>query len=78
MFCSFRFGQYASDLAKAMRVKPKLEIWRSSENQEEHHYFMVGQAQGHEPNAYLFGINPRFFGPEKVERILKMLREGEP
>jgi len=57
-------------------VKPiKLEIWKSSENQEEHHYFMVGQRQGHEENSYLFGINPKFLNEDQVKRILAMLDE---
>jgi hypothetical protein len=54
-------------------AKLQVEIWTSSANQEEHHYFLIGQVQGHEPNMYLFGINPKYFSEDKIKKVLEVL-----
>lgn len=58
-------------LLKAIDIK--LEVWKSSENQEEHHYFLMDKPSGHELYTYAFGINPKLFDPESVRKILEML-----
>lgn len=54
----------------------KLEKWFSTENRHEEHFFMVdGLAAGYQESAYVFGYNPEVISPEKVERILRIVRE---
>jgi hypothetical protein len=54
-----------------------VEVWKSSENREERHYFLKdGQMHGYQiQGAYLFGVNPQFFDDDKINRILAMLDE---
>jgi len=53
-----------------------VEIWKSSENREERHYFLKdGQGHAYQNADYLFGVNPKHFSDEQVKRILAMLDE---
>lgn len=51
-----------------------VEVWKSSENREERHYFLKdGQGHAYQNADYLFGINPKYFDDAKVARILEIL-----
>lgn len=53
-----------------------VEIWKSSENREEWHYFLKdGEGHAYQNADYLFGVNPKHFSREKIQRILDMLDE---
>jgi len=54
----------------------RLEKWFSTENRHECHYFLKeGLAAGYQESAYVFGYNPEIVSPEKVKRILEIIRE---
>jgi hypothetical protein len=54
-----------------------VEVWKSSENREERHYFLNdAKSHGYQNAEYLFGVNPRYFDDEKVRRILEILNDG--
>ena len=56
--------------------KLRLEKWFSTENRHEEHYFLAdGLAAGYQESAYVFGYNPEIVPPEKVKRILEIIRE---
>ncbi|MFI5220477.1 MAG: hypothetical protein ACHQNT_13410 [Bacteroidia bacterium] len=46
--------------------KPKInaELWNSTDNQSEIHYFIKGT------DTYIFGYNPRYFTEQEVNNIL--------
>lgn len=54
-----------------------LEIWTSTENRQEKHYFLKdGEMHGYQiQGAYLCGFNPKFFNDEMISRVLAMLDE---
>jgi hypothetical protein len=57
-------------------TKLRLEVWHSSENREERHYFMSDpQPAGYQQSPYVWGYNPQVVSEEKVERILAILNE---
>lgn len=58
-------------------MKLKLEKWQSSENRHEEHYFLAdGPRTGYQDSAYVFGYNPELVTPEKVARILAIIKEA--
>lgn len=54
------FEQYYIPMTKESLKKKgiKLEEWKSTQNQEEHHFFRVNKGKGYQPHQYLFGYNP--------------------
>jgi hypothetical protein len=57
--------------------KLRLEIWKSTENREERHYFLKdGESHGYQNADYLFGVNPRHVTDEQIELILAIIRSG--
>jgi hypothetical protein len=44
----------------------KIEVWKSSENQEERHYFLAEDGN----NTYVLGYSPLFFTEEEIEAFL--------
>ena len=59
--------------------KLKLEIWQSSEQRQERHYFLQGceDARGYQEGIYLFGVNPQRVTPEQERAILALLGYSE-
>lgn len=55
--------------------KIKLEVWKSSENNEERHYFVSGTAA----EIYVLGYNPALFTEAEIEAFLahRGLKVGE-
>lgn len=49
-----------------MKEKLKLETWKSTQNQEERHYFKVGKGKGYQPHQYMFGYNPMVVDLKKI------------
>lgn len=60
--------------------KLKLEIWESSEQRCERHYFLQGceDARGYQEGVYLFGLNPSRVTREQEQAILHLLGFEEP
>lgn len=55
-------------------MKLRLEVWQSSENREERHFFKADFEQtAYQQSPYVFGYNPQVVTPEQVERILEVL-----
>jgi hypothetical protein len=54
-----------------------LEVWSSSENRHERHYFMRdGQMHGYQRGQYVWGYNPALISDETAAKIrLLILRE---
>jgi hypothetical protein len=59
--------------------KIELEVWQSSHNRHERHYFIRdGKLHGYQADGlYLFGLNPEVVTPEQEQEILKILGYGE-
>ena len=56
----------------------KIEEWSSSYNREEIHYFLQdGNNHGYQNAEYLFGINPKYFDIDKINKILGMLKDAK-
>jgi hypothetical protein len=56
-------------------MHPHLEIWNSSENRQEKHYFLKdGNSHAYQNADYLFGINPQLVTPELEQKILELLQ----
>lgn len=53
----------------------KLEVWNSSENREERHYFIEGGDVGYQHNTYVFGYNP-IVVPEALAFTIKTMIEN--
>lgn len=53
----------------------KLEVWKSSEQRQERHYFLQGgsDARGYQEGVYLFGVNPQRVTREQEQAILALL-----
>jgi hypothetical protein len=51
-----------------------LEIWNSSENRQERHYFVKGGDVGYQHNTYVFGYNPELVSEETVARIIALIK----
>jgi hypothetical protein len=59
-------------------MKLNLENWASSDNRHEKHFFIAdGQGASYQDGRYVFGYNPDIVSEDKVERILKIIREEE-
>lgn len=55
-------------------MKPDLEIWQSSHNRHEKHWFIRdGRSHGYQEGQYLLGLNPDLVTSEQEEAILKLL-----
>lgn len=54
-----------------------LEIWHSSENREERHYFVKGGDVGYQHNTYLFGYNPQLVSDEIVGKIIELIKSAK-
>lgn len=52
-----------------------VEVWKSSENREERHFFIKGGDVGYQHNTYWFGFNPQLVSEDQVRRILLILEE---
>lgn len=52
-----------------MKKKLKLEVWRSTMNQQERHYFVPKEGRGYQAHQYVFGYNPEVF-PVKLAKAL--------
>lgn len=60
------------------RARLKLEVWTSSEQRQERHYFLQGEgARGYQEGIYLFGLNPLRVTREQERKILALLGFGE-
>ena len=56
-------------------MKLHLEVWESSENRRELHYFMKdGAAHGYQDAAYVFGYNPEIVSADTVKKILALIQ----
>ena len=52
-----------------------LEVWSSTDNRHERHYFIKdGAGASYQDGRYVFGYNPEIVPPEKVERILAIIQ----
>jgi hypothetical protein len=56
----------------------RLEKWASTDNRHECHYFLAdcGPA-AYQDGHYVFGYNPSLIGPDKVARILDIIKEKD-
>lgn len=54
----------------------KLEIWKSTLNQEERHYFRVNKGKGYQGHQYVFGYNPEVVKPKLAKKILEMIKKS--
>lgn len=52
----------------------KLEIWHSSLNQEERHYFIEDGGKGYQTHQYVFGYNPQLITRKKLRAIMKIIK----
>ena len=59
-------------------MKVSMEVWRSSHNREERHYFVPGGDIGYQHNTYLFGYNPEIVSEETAMRILDLIEAALP
>lgn len=54
-----------------------LEVWNSSENRQERHYFRKDDNNhGYQNAQYVFGYNPEVINEETVVKILKLIEEN--
>jgi hypothetical protein len=52
-----------------------VEVWNSSENRQERHYFLKdGKSHAYQNADYVFGINPQLVSPELEKQILELLK----
>lgn len=49
-----------------MSDKLKLEVWRSTMNHIERHYFRINSNRGYQQNEYVFGFNPEVIEVREV------------
>jgi len=54
----------------------KLEIWKSTLNQEERHYFRVNKGKGYQRHQYVFGYNPEVLKPKVVRKIMALIKRS--
>lgn len=52
----------------------KLEIWRSTLNQEERHYFTVNKGKGYQRHQYVFGYNPKAISKALARKIIALIK----
>ena len=54
--------------------KLKLEVWKSSENREERHFFINDfKPTAYQQSPYVFGYNPQVVSEEQVKQIIAIL-----
>jgi hypothetical protein len=56
-----------------MSDKLRLEVWTSSQQRQERHYFLHGTSSGYQEGIYLFGVNPLRVTEEQEQEILRLL-----
>lgn len=57
-------------------MKLSLEVWSSTDNRHERHYFIKdGAGASYQDGRYVFGYNPEIIPQEKVDRILAIINE---
>lgn len=54
-------------------MKLEAEIWSSTHNRHEKHYFIRDGQHAYQDGTYLFGLNPNRVTPEQEREILKIL-----
>ena len=55
-------------------MKLRLEVWNSSENREERHFFINDfQPTAYQQSPYVFGYNPLVVSEDKVAKILEII-----
>lgn len=54
----------------------KLEVWHSTMNQEERHFFLANGGPGYQPHQYVFGYNPKVVKPRIAEKIMALIKKG--
>ena len=55
-------------------MKLKLEVWQSSENREERHFFEANfKPAAYQQSPYVWGYNPQVVTPDQVRRIMEIL-----
>lgn len=55
-------------------MKLRLEVWKSSENREERHFFIDNfERTAYQQSPYVFGYNPLVVSEDKVEKILEII-----
>jgi hypothetical protein len=53
-----------------------LEIWSSTDNRHERHFFIKdGAGASYQDGRYVFGYNPEIVSEDKVKRILEIIKE---
>jgi hypothetical protein len=58
-----------------MAGKLYLEVWNSSENRQEKHYFIKdGESHAYQNADYLFGYNPQLVSEETAEKMLLLIQ----
>ncbi len=55
-------------------MKVELEVWNSTANRQEKHYFIPDGDRGYQHNTYLFGYNPELVSEELARTFLAMIR----
>lgn len=62
-------------LGRTGRMTLQLEVWTSTHQRKERHYFVKdGKQHGYQiENAYLCGVNPELVTPEQERAILAIL-----
>jgi hypothetical protein len=60
-------------------LHPHLEVWNSSENRQERHYFLKdGNSHAYQNADYLFGVNPKLVTPVGLGLATVGVRICEP
>jgi hypothetical protein len=54
-------------------MKLELEVWQSSQNRFEKHYFVRDEQHAYQLGAYVVGLNPERVTPEQERQILAIL-----
>lgn len=50
-----------------------VEIWTSTHNRKERHYFIKGGDKGYQHNTYVFGYNPKMVSPKLAKKIKALI-----
>ena len=59
-------------------MKLRLEIWKSSENREERHFFIEAFEQSaYQQSPYVFGYNPQIVSEDTAAFILATIIDAE-
>jgi hypothetical protein len=65
----------AAGLSLELEARPKVEveIWQSSQNRHERHYFLRNGQHAYQDGQYICGVNPELVTPEQERAILAIL-----